>query len=197
MTSSLTRFDQTKVVQGSMRDVAARTGQSLAQVLMGAKKLALVDVSSSMLAQDAKGGAMTRHDAAAFELEQVQNRYPGAVAVFSFSDETHACPSGVPIRENGGTNLAGGLEFIKTYDGVLDVIVISDGSPDNPSRALEIASTFVSKIDTIFVGPDDDREGGRVFLAQLAAAGKGQAVTSANASDLGDKFERLMLAAGR
>lgn len=194
--TSLTRFDTAKVVKGSMQDIARQTGQSIADVFMGAKRIVAVDTSSSMEEVDAKGGTMSRHDAAAFELEQVQNRFPGAVGVVSWSNDVIVCPTGVPIRQNNGTDLATALRFLKQFDGVVDLIIISDGEPNDEVGALAEAKGFTSKIDVVYVGPDGDGGAGFRFMRQLAAAGGGQAINDPSGNDLGITVERLMLGAG-
>jgi hypothetical protein len=82
---------------------------------------------------------------------------------------------------------------VQIADGVVDrFIVISDGQPDSESRALAAAAKFTTRIDTIFIGPPGDP--GEVFLAQLAAACRGQSMNIKTAQ-IAEKVERLMLGA--
>ena len=73
------------------------------------------------------------------------------------------------------------------------VIVISDGEPNEPDKALQVASKFKNRIDVVSVGPED-RPAGRDFLKQLAAASGGQVVTADKAAQLSGAVQRLLLA---
>lgn len=164
----------TALVPGSLSALAHRDNISLAESFLSVDALLIVDVSGSMEAQDAPGGK-SRHEAAEAELRRLQADFPGKIGVICFSDHAQFVPTGIPIRMNGSTNLAGALSFVKAADGLgIKLIVISDGQPDDPGQALSIAQTFKSKIDTVYIGPEDGGDwGGRGFLKQLAAASGG------------------------
>ncbi len=72
-------------------------------------------------------------------------------------------------------------------------MVISDGLPDSADAALSVAATYTNRIDTIFVGPEDDWGGGRAFLARLAKKSGGQYVTADRAQELAERTERVLL----
>jgi len=185
---------QTQVVKGSLSDIAKQTGTSLAETFLSADVIVLVDTSSSMQAMDAPGG-QTRYDAACTELANLQATIPGKVAVISFSgnSQTMFCPNGQPFNLEGGTDLAGALTFAKVAD-VPDMrfVVISDGQPDSEREALKVAATYLNRIDTIFVGPEGAP--GRTFLAKLASAKNGQAVTADRVAQLASKVQYLLAA---
>lgn len=186
---------QTQVVKGSLSDIAKATGASLAETFLSADVIVLVDTSSSMEAHDAPGGK-SRYDAACTELANLQATIPGKVAVISFASTGSVmfCPNGQPFNLQGGTDLAGALGFAKVAD-VPDMrfVVISDGQPDSEREALKVAASYQNRIDTIFVGPEGDAHG-RAFLAKLASAKNGQAVTADRVAQLASKVQYLLAA---
>ncbi len=183
------------IVAGSLSAVAHRDGQSLAESFLSADAIIICDVSGSMGTHDAPGGK-TRYDQELAELAQLQARMPGKLAILAFSDSTIFCPGGVPVMLGAGTNLAAALRFAHVADVKgMQFIVISDGIPDRPHETLLEASGYKCKISTVYVGPEDDREGGRAFLAKLAAKSGGQAVTADRAQELAAKTERMLLGA--
>ena len=185
---------QTEIVKGSLTDIAKQTGASLAETFLSADVIVLVDTSSSMQAMDAPGGK-TRYDAACAELANLQATIPGKVAVISFAStgDVIFCPNGQPFNLEGGTGLASALEFAKIAD-VPDMrfVVISDGQPDSEREALKVAASYQNRIDTIFVGPEGTP--GRTFLAKLASAKNGQAVTADRVAQLSSKVQYLLAA---
>ena len=163
----------TAIVTGSLQDIAAQSGQSIAVSFLSVDVVILVDVSGSMNAHDAPGGK-SRYQAAVDELRKVQESNPGKIAIISFSSSAQLCPSGIPLFQGATTDLAGALRFAKMADvGGIRFIVISDGLPDSEKEALSVAATFSGEIHTIYVGPEDDYKGGRAFLQRLATANKG------------------------
>lgn len=186
---------QTQIVKGSLADIAKATGASLAETFLGADVIVLVDTSSSMEAHDAPGG-LSRYEAACKELANLQATIPGKVAVISFAGYKGVmfCPNGEPYNLGGGTDLAGALEFAKVAD-VPDMrfVVISDGQPDSERDALKVARLYQNRIDTIFVGPENETAG-RTFLAKLASAKGGQTVTADRVAQLSNKVQYLLAA---
>ncbi len=164
------------IVKGSISDMADKMGTSLAESLMSAEILVLLDVSYSMDAQDARNGK-SRHSVAHEELINLQETNEGKIALVCFSDTVITCFDGNPVRANGSTNLTEGLNSIRMVDGTdIKIIVISDGEPNSESRALETARTFSSKINTLYIGPESG--GGRRFLEKLANQSGGQSLKS-------------------
>jgi Mg-chelatase subunit ChlD len=166
----------TALVPGSLSAVANRDNLSLAESFLSVDVLLVVDMSGSMLSDDAPGG-IARHEAATAELRRLQASMPGKIGVIAFSSHTEFCPSGIPTPMFSGTDLAGALRFIKPADGLgIRIIIISDGQPDDAGGALAVARQFKSRIDTIYIGPEYG--GGQEFLRKLAAASGGKFVKS-------------------
>jgi hypothetical protein len=193
------RFDQTKVVKGSLTDVMGNGKLDLADAIMEVEAVVIVDVSGSMDAHDSVGGKR-RYDVACEELERLQNKYPGKVAVVAFSDEPAFCPDGVPTWQGGGTRMRDALEFAQVVDDAgLKFILISDGCPDDRQGTIEAAKSYKSTIDVIYVGPEDEDEDhggdwGRKFLTELSEASGGEFIASNNVGeDFMEKIEILML----
>lgn len=184
----------TALVPGSLGAVAERDGKSLAETFLSADAIVVVDTSGSMEEMDARGGK-SRYDVACEELRRLQRDLPGKIAVIAFSSWVQFEPSGVPTFLSGGTNLAEALRFVKPADGCVKFVVISDGYPDNETEAVQVARTFESKIDTVYVGPEDERSGAD-FLKRLAASTGGRNVVAEKAIELAETVETLLLRAG-
>lgn len=168
-------MSNTQLVRGSLQDVAISNRQSLAKAFMGAEALVLVDISGSMTALDAQGGR-SRFSVASDQLVRLQKEQPGKIAVIPWSSTAYFAPSGLPSEPCGGTDLVRALNFIKPADGCgLKIIVISDGEPNDEQRALNLASQFKSKIDTIYIGPENGY--GREFLRKLSQVSGGVSVS--------------------
>lgn len=184
----------TAIVKGSLASVARASNQSLAQTFLSCETLVLVDTSGSMEQSDAPGG-QTRYRAACNELARLQAQAPGKIGVISWSDEVRFCPSGVPELLGCTTNLANALAFVKPADELgLQIVVISDGEPDDETRAISKAKQFTSKIHTVFVGPEGSP--GQKFLQLLAEASGGQFVrqSTAELNQLGQTIQHLLAA---
>ncbi len=181
------------IVPGSLSAVAKREGKSLAESFCSADAVIIVDTSGSMYTTDSRGGK-SRYDVALEELAQLQAHMPGKLAVIAFSDSPVFAPGGQPPLLGSGTNLAGALKFAKVADVPnMRFVVISDGEPDSAQAALAVAATYQARIDTIFVGPENDWHGGQAFLQQLAAASGGQHMTADRVQELAERTERVLL----
>jgi hypothetical protein len=178
-------------VTGSLAQQAQQKGQSLAESFISADCIVLVDTSGSMGMSD--GMENTRYERACDELKKIQNSMPGKICVISFSDETMFCPAGVPWDYGMGTDLARALKFSKVAD-VPDMrfIVISDGQPDDPQAAINAASQYKNRIDTIFIGGSSNE--GQAFLERLAKASGGIAARDFSAAQLSDTVKGLLSA---
>lgn len=161
------------IVKGSLSAMAQQSGKSIAETFLSAKMVVIIDVSGSTAAHDARGGR-SRYEVACEELTGLQEQHPGEIGVIAFSSEVTFCPSGLPIFEGAGTNLAKALEFTKIADVPgMRFVVISDGEPDDEEKALNVARTYQNRIDTIYVGPESGKHG-RAFLERLAQLKQGQ-----------------------
>lgn len=186
-------MQQVAIIPGSLSAIAKREGQSLAETFLNADAVIIVDTSGSMETNDSRGGRR-RYDVALDELAQLQAHMPGKLAVIAFSNGPIFCPGGQPPLLGGGTNLAGALKFAKVADVEgMRFVVISDGEPNDERAALAVAATYTNRIDTIFVGPENDWHGGQAFLQQLAAASGGKHLAADRAMELANKTERLLL----
>jgi Mg-chelatase subunit ChlD len=190
----MNKTDLTTVIPGSLQAQAEATGASLAETFLSCDLVVIVDTSGSMSEDDAPGGR-SRYAAACAELATLQGNHPGKIGVIAFSTTVQFCPGGVPPYFGGGTDLAAALDKARPVNGLCDLVVISDGHPDDESAALAAARRFTeSHISTVYVGPEGGA--GAHFLRRLAAASGGQHVTAAKTADLARKVEQLLLAAG-
>lgn len=185
----------TSLVTGSIGQIAQRDRISLAESFLSADWIVLIDVSGSMAAHDSRGGQQ-RYQVACQELARLQRDLPGRIAVVAFSHSVQFVPGGQPPFLSGSTDLAAALRFVQVADGTVRFVVISDGYPNEPERALALAATFKSTIDVVYVGPEFDRRG-LEFLEMLAKAAGGKFVKADRAAQLADKVETLMIGAGR
>lgn len=159
------------LVPGSLSALSQRDNCTLAESFLNVDAILIVDMSGSMGAHDAPGGK-SRYEAAEQELRNLQEKFPGKIAVVAFSHIAEFCPTGIPRRIGETTNLAGALRFVKAADGAgMRFVVISDGQPDSESEALEVAQTLESKIDVVYIGPKFGS--GRDFLERLAQVSGG------------------------
>lgn len=137
----------------------------------------------------AEGGGLTRYEVALVQLTKLQDENPGEIAVGAFANRAEFCPSGIPINQNGMTDMAAALKMMLMADNTdIRLVLISDGEPNDETETLKLASKFKSKIDTIFVG--DETGQGREFLRKLAAATGGVAVVN-KTEDLGLLSENI------
>lgn len=172
-----------QLVYGSVKHTSEQLGMPIANVFLHIDALIAVDTSGSMDHDDCPS-QRRRYDVACEQLIRLQKDLPGRVGVISWSSHAIFCPGGIPTFLSGGTDLVGALKFIKPADGTsIKLILISDGEPDYGSEqnALNIASQFRSKIQTIYIGPEAGP--GRDFLRCLAEATGGKAV-SQSVSDI-------------
>jgi hypothetical protein len=185
----------TSIVSGSLAAIASQQNASIAETFLSADAVILVDVSSSMETVDEvaswEGHGLTRYERACRELRRLQETLPGKVAVVAFSSEPIFCPGGQPTFLHGGTYLDKALRFVRVADDCdMRFILVSDGEPFEPTACLREARKFVSRIDTVFVGPIGGE--GEEFLRQLAAASGGTSDTKVGAADLSNSIQRLL-----
>lgn len=180
----------TQIVTGSIADLAQKNNQSIAETFLSCDCVVLIDVSGSMNSEDGTG--KTRYNRACEALKNLQASLPGKIAVVRFSDQVVFEPSGVPFFEGSGTDLAGGLQFIKMADvPEMHFVVISDGEPNDRQSALSIAKTFSNKIDVIFIGNELDHAAIQ-FMNGLAQISGGEQITADSAQIA--EAARLLLA---
>lgn len=182
---------QSSIIPGSLKALADKQNISLAESFINADAIVIVDTSGSMADQDLADGK-TRYERACDELAALQNNLPGKIAVLSFSNSTVFCPSGVPFRFGGGTDLAGALRFAKVADvDGMRFIVISDGQPDDETATLNVARTYKNRIDVVYVGSEISPTG-RIFLDKLASISGGRIITKDKAVELSSGIKYLL-----
>lgn len=156
------------VVKGSIQDVANQTDRSVAETMMDAQYVAIIDISASMDTKDATGEggySLRRFDAAVQALNSLQGSMPGRWIIIEFSSQHEIVPSGAIHSPQDMTNLSGVLDFAKQFNGMgLKFYLISDGEPDSKPAALNVARTWTDKLDVICVG---DLVGSQ-FMQELA-----------------------------
>lgn len=179
------------IAKGSLADVAAQTGRELAESFLNCDLIVVIDQSSSMGHRDAQGG-LSRYDAAEREMARLQEANAGRVGVVEFADYARFRPGGIPSRMGGTTDMADALNFVLMADGVVDIVLISDGEPNSETAAFAAASKFRSPIHTIFIGPEHDHYGGREFLEALAARTGGTFDVKASADGMGQTVQYLL-----
>ncbi len=176
-------------VEGSLTEESRRTGRSLDKLFMGVEILLVVDQSGSMSTRDGLE-SRSRYDQADEELRKLQCKYPGKCGVVAFSSRVQFCPSGVPVRFGGGTNMAKALEFIKPMDGLgKTIFLISDGLPDSEFATIEMARMFKTSINTVFIGNSGT---GKAFLERLARIVGGKSGAGATPGLLADAVEQIL-----
>lgn len=183
------------IVKGSINDSAIARNVSIAEAFMDAEAVVVVDTSASMGIQDA-GLNRSRYQAACDQLARLQGEMPGKVAVVSYSSQAVFCPGGYPVNQGGSTDMVEALRFVKRVDGLMKVVIIADGEPNDAEGTLREASQFVGKIDCVFVG--NELSAGRDFMRRLSEATGGVSVTN-KTEDLDlelAKNVRLLLTAG-
>lgn len=145
----------------------------------------LADVSASMAE---RAGSDRKIDALSASLASVLVDAPAA-AVIAFATVAGPVAPGAPLPQpTGGTALHLALEAARDHRRVL---VISDGQPDSAPDALRVAERIVAagaRIDTLFIGSDDDRAG-IAFMRRLAEVGRGETLTCDIVRQRGDRAQ--------
>lgn len=181
------------IVPGSIAAISQQNHTSLSESFLSASTILILDCSGSMSAKDAPMGK-SREETAREQLIKLQKENAGKLALVCFADYTVFSPGGIPVECGGSTNMAGALDYIYPADDTgTQFILMSDGSPNDPQRTLEVARKFKTPIQTIFIGPESDLEGGRAFLEKLAKATGGQSLKSDAPGLLAQPVETLLL----
>lgn len=181
----------TATTKGSIFDVAFRRGMKPEEVLADADILIIFDDSSSM---DESLGGRTRYDFAVDALKKLQEAHEGRIVLINFSSTADIYLGGIPPRPNGNTRLDLALELAKEFDdmGMKKIVIITDGEPNGPTDVeqlcIDIAKTFKTPIDTIFIGED--------YMVQamkfLEALTTGRALGHVDVENLAEKVTKLL-----
>lgn len=128
-----------------------------------ASRVIVADVSGSM-----RGERIRRLQAS---LERIWSDVGAKLLAFNWQLLWCDSPANLPPPD-GSTNLAAALyEAAKLSPA--EVIVISDGRPDDEEAAIHAAAAIPGVISTFFCGADSDVRG-KAFLARLARVGGGE-----------------------
>lgn len=178
-------------ITGSIADITEREGIAVAEAISRASLLVLLDQSGSMEEEDARDG-LSRNEVALAELEKIQAAYPGEVVLFAFADDVKWCPDGYPLHVGAKTALDKALadSRIQLADGLLQIVIVSDGEPDSETRALAAARRYKHPLSTIYIGP---RGGpGEEFLSRLATATGGSKFVARRPGELAPGIMALL-----
>lgn len=176
---------------GSLESVSEQNNLPMEEVFMGVEHIILFDSSASMDVSDAEGNT-TRFSVAKAELIALQQELEGKIALICFSNQTVFCPSGIPFKPQGGTNLLDALKFIESADDTdIKFHLISDGEPYSENPCISFASNFKTPINCIFIGSKSDAYGGMSFLNKLAKITGGKAVNSSTEGSFKKEFLQL------
>lgn len=181
------------IVPGSIAAIAQKNGASLAESFLSASTILILDCSGSMHATDAPGGK-SRQETAKEQLIKLQKENAGKLVLVCFADYAVFSPGGIPVECGGSTNMAGALEYVYPADDTgTQIILMSDGGPNDPEKTLAVARKFKTSISCVYIGPENDREGGRAFLEKLARMTGGQSLKTDAPGLLANPVEKLLL----
>lgn len=184
-----------EITKGSLADMMQSENISLAESFLSCECVVLFDVSLSMNNMDGK--YISRFDRGVRELKSIQEEMPGKYAIVQFADRVDFMAGGVPMfgMSGSGTDLTAALKFVYAADEIpgMRFVVISDGEPNNEISVLKTASRFQNKIDTIFIGEENNRLSAHAkeFMLKLAQISGGDAVTTA-AENIGKTVTHLL-----
>lgn len=182
-----------EITKGSIADLMNNENVSLAESFMTCECIVLFDVSGSMNNMD--GYNESRFERGIKELKSIQAEMPGKYAIIQFADRVDFMPGGVPIMgmSGSGTDLTSALKYAQIADEIPDMrfVIISDGEPRNEITAKQMAAQYKNRIDTIFIGDENDHWNGQSFLSELAQMSGGKAVTTA-AENIGKTVTLLL-----
>jgi hypothetical protein len=155
------------IVTGSLRDIEHASGRAISESFLSVAAIICLDISASMSERDCGQYGESRYAVAIKQLERLQHKLSGKIGIVQWNHEAKFQAGGLPDQPYGSTNVRGCLEYIKPADGTgIKLILISDGEPNVGEDGLDIARTFTSKIDTVYVGPEGG-DGAR-YLRELS-----------------------------
>ncbi|GAB3975476.1 hypothetical protein GCM10028806_33130 [Spirosoma terrae] len=160
---------------GSIASLSAHLGHNTyfkpESVLKLKENVLLIDISGSM---DSQVNGKRKIDIVR-EMLGIIEFDPRLWSYLVFSDNYHVLPTVKNLPDpNGGTQLHRPLEALKPTN-PKQILVISDGMPDNASSCLKAARNLSGVISVFYVGPEDDKIG-REFLEKLALANRGKII---------------------
>jgi hypothetical protein len=189
-----------KFSKGSLISVTNGDPMKMGLALMNAKAVAICDISGSMAAKDSgENENSVRADVLQEVLDDLQDKYPGELVIYGFNSENIGIlPSGILPPPDGTTptHLALNNIYRKAADLEQEVILLSDGLPDQAEPCYDIAEEVGWPINTFYVGPYGER-GGRDFMERLAeiSGGVHNSVSLNTPLRLATEMEKLLLGA--
>lgn len=154
-------FDQTKVNKATTSAVGSSLLGRIKQINETAKHNLLIDVSGSMEEEVyEEGKSRYEHTTKRAILEDLLKKLPEGITKFAFSQNVVEFKGDLPF-EGQGTRMANAFMEMKSR-GKREIVLITDGMPDNKQTALQESKGL--KIDIIYIGPQPQPD----FLAKLA-----------------------------
>jgi hypothetical protein len=126
-------------------------------------KVLLCDVSGSMSALLDSNENIHEHVTAIDVVNSLVKDFPGA-DVYEFYTHCNKIPKDYVMSPKGSTNLTGAFATVKSQ-GVKELVLLTDGAPDNPQEALRESQGLVLNI--IYIGPAPTPD----FLLKLGGVG--------------------------
>jgi hypothetical protein len=156
---------------------------------MDTDHIIIIDCSGSM---GASQGGKTLHEIACEQMRSIQGRQPGKYLIIAFSSDVVPCLTGEPPFLGLGTDMAAALAYVREFDDTgITFTLISDGMPDDTNATLNVARLFKSKINTVYVGPDDTNA---IKFLQMLANSTGGKSARGKVSDIDDITTKLLAA---
>lgn len=193
--------DSTSALQRHLSNSNAQRSLSLrdrvtALALRADSNILLLDTSGSM------SGDVTRGESKIEILWSIVQQLRAQAIPFRTAEFNNECnwSDGVAMpRPSGSTALASALEYVASVS-PQQITLVTDGYPNNPEAALEVASLLQCKINVLYVGPSSDYRA-IDFCQRLAAACGGSYAHNSLTSELlqlqASESARLMLTAGQ
>lgn len=150
----------------------AATSRSLAELKSVIVKARAESNRRTILICDCSGSMSEHVDAGQRRIDVLRNAINGTKAeIISFNSS--AFVTSIPAEPGGGTNMAGALDFAAPMTaGDAEVILLSDGEPDDVQAAYDAAARFPKPLKTIFCGSSRSR--GEAILQQIAVLSGGK-----------------------
>ena len=170
--------ENTQLTKSLEKSLTVKSLKDLVRVRTSESAVLLLDVSGSMGTFMRNG--KTRINGLRIAVSDIQSKRPTSMIAFGLEASRQVDPlepmmvGGTEIAfvtevpdAQGGTPLAEAIDFART-NGFGRAVVISDGVPNDQSKAMDAARQFGGQIDVLFVG--DPGEAGSFFLDGLAKA---------------------------
>ncbi len=176
-----------KLVRVASKSLEVNSLTDLVRVRTNENSVLCIDVSLSM--KDHMRNGKMRIDGLREVVTQIQSKKPTQMIAFGLNPSLHPTDPEAAFRgefspggkstdfvtevpdAQGGTPMHEAIDLART-SGFGRCVVISDGSPNDRSLAMDAARQFGGRVDVIYVG--DPGDAGSFFLDELAKATGGQ-----------------------